>query len=121
MSIIDEIDAEISRLRQAKAILAGTATSKGPGRPKKTETVPKVVAVAPTKRVMSAEGRVRVAEAQRTRWARSKREDKKVATRTALAKSIPATKARTKKAVTVAKSAKPVKATKVVKENKPQI
>jgi len=34
VSIIEEIDAEISRLHQAKVILAGTEVKKGQGRPK---------------------------------------------------------------------------------------
>ena len=41
------------------------------GRPKKS--------VQPAKGVLSAEGKVRIAEAQRKRWAKSKRADKKAA------------------------------------------
>lgn len=120
MSIIEEIDAEISRLQQAKAILTGTATKKAVGRPKKTKPVSKTVAVLPTKRVMSAEGKAKIAEAQRARWAKSKRADRKAAKKAAAVKTVPSIKERTKKSATAAKSAKPVKATKVVKEDKPQ-
>ena len=97
MSIIEEIDAEISRLHQAKAILTGTATKKTVGRPKKTESVSKRVAVTPTKRVMSAEGKAKIAEAQKARWAKSKRADrkaaKKAAVKPAAAKKVVAKKA----------------------------
>jgi hypothetical protein len=43
-SIIQEIDSEISRLEQAKAILLGTAIKRSPGRPKQTHRVLKTVA-----------------------------------------------------------------------------
>ncbi len=35
-TIIEHLDAEISKLQQAKAVLAGTDGRKGPGRPKET-------------------------------------------------------------------------------------
>jgi hypothetical protein len=120
MSIIEEIDAEISRLQQAKAILAGTATKKTVGRPKKADSVSKTGAVPPTKRIMSAEAKAKIAEAQKARWAKSKRAYKKAAKRAAAAKPVPATKVPTKKVATAAKSTKSVKAAKGVKEDKPQ-
>jgi hypothetical protein len=96
-NIIQEIDLEISRLEQAKAILSGTADKRSPGRPKQTQSVIKTVAVEPTKRVMSAEGRAKVAAAQKLRWAKSKRADRKAAKKAAV-KSVPAKKALVKKA-----------------------
>ena len=62
--IITAIDAEIAKLKQARAILAtmpASDTKRGPGRPKGT-TPPKT-------RKMSAEGSARIAEAQKKRWA----------------------------------------------------
>jgi hypothetical protein len=94
VSIIQEIDAGISRLQQARVLLTGTEDSGVAGRPKSR---------APYKRVFSTEGRAKIAEAQRARWAKSKRAAKKASA---------ATTASTKK---VAK--KTVKATKPVKED----
>jgi hypothetical protein len=96
-SIIQEIDSEISRLEQAKAILSGTAVKRSPGRPKQTEAVLNTVTAKPTKRVMSAEGKAKIAEAQRARWAKYKRADKKAAKKAAV-KSVPAKKVAVKKA-----------------------
>jgi hypothetical protein len=62
--IIQEIDAAISRLRQARAILSDTEDRGVAGRPKSR---------APYKRVFTVEGRAKIAEAQRARWAKSKR------------------------------------------------
>jgi hypothetical protein len=95
-SIIQEIDLEISRLEQAKAILSGTTGKRSPGRPKQTQAVTKTVAVEPTKRGMSAEGKARIAAAQKLRWAKSKRADRKAAKKAAV-KSVPAKKAPVKK------------------------
>jgi dTDP-4-dehydrorhamnose reductase len=88
-SIIQEIDSEISRLEQAKAILKGTAVKRSPGRPKRTQAVLKLVAAEPSKRAMSAEGRAKIAKAQRARWAKSRRAAKKAAKKTVV-KSVPA-------------------------------
>lgn len=96
-NIIEEIDSEISRLEQAKAILSGTATKRSPGRPKRAQSVIKTVVAEPTKRVMSAEGRAKVAAAQKLRWAKSRRAAKK-AVKKAAVKSVPAKKALVKKA-----------------------
>ncbi len=73
-SILAEIDAEIARLTQVRALLAGSAkvastiidrrTKKAPGR-------------TPKKRVLSAEARKRIADAQRKRWAAQKAKSKK--------------------------------------------
>jgi hypothetical protein len=105
--IITEIDAQISKLQQARQLLAGAAlvsVSKGPGRPKgnkgpgrpksskgsgRTKSTrgpgrPKgsknasasvvAVAAAPRKRKLSAEGRKRIAEAMKKRWAERKKQ-----------------------------------------------
>jgi hypothetical protein len=66
--IVQELDAEIERLQRAKQLLSGiarNASSSGtrPGRP----------ASHNKKRVLSAEARQRIAEAQRKRWAAQKR------------------------------------------------
>jgi hypothetical protein len=72
-TILAEIDAEIERLNQVRSLLAGSRalstpgvrgkTSKGPGKPKK-------------KRVLSADARKRIADAQRKRWAAQKAKSK---------------------------------------------
>jgi hypothetical protein len=69
-TIIEHLDAEISRLQQARALLAGTDVRKGPGRPKSSGAISKPVAIEPTKRVMSAEGKRKIALAQKARWAK---------------------------------------------------
>jgi hypothetical protein len=61
--IIAELDAEIARLQQAKALLTGTTVKRGPGRPSKSST-------APAKRILSPEARARIAAAQKARWAK---------------------------------------------------
>lgn len=66
-SIIAQIDAEISRLSQARALLSSAGKVNVP-------TVATKVAAAPAKksrkkRVLSAEARKRIADAQRKRWA----------------------------------------------------
>jgi hypothetical protein len=66
-SILAEIDAEIARLTEARALLAsmGSATSaatKGKGAKKPARKAGK-------KRVLSPEARKRIADAQRKRWA----------------------------------------------------
>jgi predicted kinase len=71
--IIAEIDAQISKLQQARELLSGTAvtTRKGPGRPKGSKNA-KTAVHAPTtstKRKLSPEGRKRIADAMKRRWA----------------------------------------------------
>jgi hypothetical protein len=72
-SILAEIDAEIARLTQVRSLLAGSRSisssaavskAKGPARRRK-------------KRVLSAEARKRIADAQRKRWAAQKAKSKK--------------------------------------------
>jgi hypothetical protein len=78
--IITDIDTEISKLQQVRALLSGVATKKGQGRPKSTE--PK--ATKPKKREMSAKGRAAISAAMKARWAKAKKAAKK-ATKTATA------------------------------------
>jgi hypothetical protein len=71
--IIAEIDAQIAKLQQARQLLSGSPAvkaTKGPGRPKGSKNA-KVAAPAPTvrKRKLSPEGRKRIAEAMKKRWA----------------------------------------------------
>ena len=82
-SILSEIDAEIARLMQAKALLSAagtTAIKRKPGRPSKTATIVVPVAQKARKRKkMSAEGRERVRQAQIKRWAAVKQAAKTTA------------------------------------------
>jgi hypothetical protein len=75
--IIAEIDAQISKLQQARALLAGTEkSSKGPGRPKGSKNA------APSgrrKHKLSPEGRKRIAEAMKRRWAERRKQTAKSA------------------------------------------
>jgi hypothetical protein len=71
-NLLSTIEEEIKRLQQARALLAGSSTGT---RGKRTTTA---AAPVPKKkrarRRMSAEGRERIAEAQRKRWAAKKAE-----------------------------------------------
>lgn len=76
--IIAEIDSQISKLEQAKALLQGMSTSgTGRGRPRKS-VAPAVAASAKgavkKKRNLSADARKRIAEAQKRRWAERRKE-----------------------------------------------
>ena len=82
--ILSEIDAEIARLQQAKALLGNTAHVSGtvikrkPGRPPSNKTASTTAAKNVGKRrTMSPEGRARIAAAQKARWAKTKRAAKK--------------------------------------------
>jgi hypothetical protein len=106
--IVVQIDAEISRLQQAKALLAGAGNTakKKPGRPAGVAGLPREARLEPTKplakvkavRTLSPEARAKIAAAQKARWAKSRKaakstSGKTVATRTARPKkSIPAKK-----------------------------
>jgi hypothetical protein len=73
-SILAELDSEIARLTQVRSLLASSAKST----PK--FTAPKVGKAGTTrrkKRVLSAEARKRIADAQRKRWAAQKAKSKK--------------------------------------------
>lgn len=76
--IIAEIDAQISKLQQARALLAGTTTSAlsvGRGRPKGSKNA--AAAKTPRKRKLSPEGRKRIAEAMKKRWAERRKQNAK--------------------------------------------
>lgn len=83
--IIAEIDAQISKLQQARTLLAGTAqtATKGPGRPKGRKIATKTATVAPKKatttrkRKLSPEGRKRIADAMKKRWAERRKQNAK--------------------------------------------
>jgi hypothetical protein len=70
--IIKELDAEIARLHEAKQLLSGLSgngLSSGTRRPSNA-------AAGNKRRVLSAEARQRIAEAQRKRWAAQKKASK---------------------------------------------
>jgi hypothetical protein len=67
--ILAHIDQEIARLEQVKAVLSGVPTKRKPGRPSSKPGK----AGSAKKRTMSAEGRARIAAAQRARWAKAKK------------------------------------------------
>jgi hypothetical protein len=79
--IIAEIDAQISKLQQARALLAGTTPSAARtsrGRPKGTKNTASVASVAtPRKRKLSPEGRKRIADAMKKRWAERRKQSAK--------------------------------------------
>lgn len=77
--IISEIDAQIAKLQQARALLSGTATSAvrtGPGRPKGSKNAA-APATTPRKRKLSPEGRKRIADAMKKRWAERRKQNTK--------------------------------------------
>ena len=80
--IIAEIDAQISKLQQARALLAGTtaaaAAHAGRGRPKGSKNAASAAtATKPRKRKLSAEGRKRIADAMKKRWAERRKQNSK--------------------------------------------
>lgn len=82
--IIAEIDAQILKLQQARTLLAGTTpvATKSPGRPKGSKVAVKAAATAPKKvtarkRKLSPEGRKRIADAMKKRWAERRKQNAK--------------------------------------------
>ena len=83
-NILLEIDAEIAKLQQARAILSGIATKRKPGRPAIGSTRSPAASltseesdgVQTKRRKMSAETRKKMADAQRLRWANSRKTEK---------------------------------------------
>jgi hypothetical protein len=79
--IIAEIDAQISKLQQARSLLAGTTTSAsrtGRGRPKGSKNDASAVSTTtPRKRKLSPEGRKRIADAMKKRWAERRKQNSK--------------------------------------------
>ena len=84
--VIAQIDAEISKLQQAKALLGGTAAAvvpavkkSGRGRPKGSKNAVKAEAGKPepsskAKRRLSPEGRKAIADAMKRRWAERRKQ-----------------------------------------------
>ena len=77
--ILAVIDQEIAQLQQARALLSGgvaPATKRKVGRPRKSEAVavPAAKHTKKKKRNLSPEGRKRIAEAVKKRWAAQKAE-----------------------------------------------
>ena len=71
--LIEEIDAEIARLKAARSLLATAPDSEvRRGRPRKTTETSTPVQPAKKKRNLSPEGRARIAEAVKRRWAKQK-------------------------------------------------
>lgn len=76
--IIAEIDAQILKLQQARTLLAGTAASSNRGRPKGSKnTASAVKTTTPRKRKLSPEGRKRIADAMKKRWAERRKQNAK--------------------------------------------
>jgi hypothetical protein len=72
--ILNAIDEEIAKLRQARAILADSST------PSAGRTASKATAAGPApRRKLSAKARRAIAEAQRKRWAKVKSQKKAAA------------------------------------------
>jgi hypothetical protein len=82
--IIADIDTEISKLQQARALLSNVSTKKGPGRPKSTE--PKVTKAK--KGRMSPKGRAAISAAMKARWAKAKKAAKKATKAATPAKAV---------------------------------
>ena len=79
-SILAQIDAEIARLTQVRSLLASASTVSAKITALKVAKAPaKVKAQGKKKRVLSAEARKRIADAQRKRWAAQKSKAKKEA------------------------------------------
>lgn len=73
--VLQEIDAEISRLQQARALLSGEPAGRGPGRPKSpSQSSGGTGKTRHRKRRLSPEGRKRIAEAMRRRWAERRKQ-----------------------------------------------
>ncbi len=77
--ILAEIDAQIAKLQQARQLLSGTEVVRaGRGRPKGSKNVSPSATVPPDapvrKRKLSPEGRKRIADAMKKRWAERRKQ-----------------------------------------------
>ncbi len=71
---LEAIDSEISRLQQVRRLMSETeAGSLKPKAVNKAAGVKQATPAGPAKRVMSPEGRQRIADAQKKRWAKQKK------------------------------------------------
>jgi len=88
--ILNEIDAEISRLQQVRVLLTGAAGISTPakkrGRPVGSGASASAPSIVKGRRALSPEARAKIAAAQKLRWAKSKQATKK-ASRAATAKT----------------------------------
>jgi hypothetical protein len=80
--IVAEIDAQILKLQQARSLLSGAAAPAvraGRGRPKgsKNGGTATAASVGTRKRKLSPEGRKRIAEAMKKRWAERRKQNAK--------------------------------------------
>jgi hypothetical protein len=75
--IIVEIDAQISKLQQARALLAGTSAPAGRGRPKGSKNASPTTPSPRKRRKLSPEGRKRIADAMKKRWAERRKQNAK--------------------------------------------
>ncbi|HEY0161508.1 MAG TPA: hypothetical protein VGB69_02410 [Edaphobacter sp.] len=86
--IIAEIDAQIFKLQQARALLADASqpVRTGRGRPKGSKNT---VTATPSKRKrnLTPEGRKRIADAMKRRWAERRKQTSSKATKSAASKS----------------------------------
>jgi hypothetical protein len=102
--IIEQIDAEISKLQQAKSLLLSTdaPVKRGPGRParKGGGLSEGGKATKPTKRRLSPAGREKIADAMKKRWAERRK------TVEAVKKVVSAKAVAAKKVVTASKRGK---------------
>jgi hypothetical protein len=71
--IIVQIDREIAQLKQARALLAGDTTNSS----KKAAIAPSAKKTGKKKRNLTPEGRKRIAEAVKRRWAEQKKDSSK--------------------------------------------
>ena len=77
--IIAEIDLQIAKLQQARELLSGTQPVRaGRGRPKGSKNATPAAVAAPEagkrKRKLSPEGRKRIADAMKKRWAERRKQ-----------------------------------------------
>ena len=70
--ILEQIDSEISRLQQVKALLRGTNGHKASTAVRSSHVADEAPGVK-VKRVLSAEARKKIAAAQRRRWANARK------------------------------------------------
>lgn len=80
--ILSELDAEIARLQQIRTALAGasgteSAAPRKRGRPKGSKNANSSAAAAGRKRELSPEGRKRIADAMKKRWAERRKDSSK--------------------------------------------